>query len=99
MTTKHVLMSSSKIRHQRALKYVIIWNVNSQRVRVITSSDFKNINFINVGHTPRRRITSAHAAHVPARLQAAWAELVRRGGWSDQKIKKSTFLRIEKLRI
>ena len=40
---------------------------------------------------------SAHAAHVPARLQAAWAELVRRGGLSDQKIKKGTFLRIEKL--
>ena len=47
--------------------------------------------------TPRRRTTSAHAAHVPARLQAAWAELVRRGGLSDQKIKKGTFLRIEKL--
>ena len=40
---------------------------------------------------------SAHAAHVPARLQATWAELVRRGGLSDQKIKKGTFLRIEKL--
>ena len=47
--------------------------------------------------TPRRRTTSAHAAHVPAWLQAAWAELVRRGGLSDQKIKKGTFLRIEKL--
>ena len=44
--------------------------------------------------TPRRRTTSAH---VPARLQAAWAELVRWGGLSDQKIKKGTFLRIEKL--
>ena len=42
---------------------------------------------------------SAHAAHVPAWLQAAsvWAELVGRGGLSDQKIKKSTYLRIEKL--
>ena len=47
--------------------------------------------------TPRRRTTSAHAAYVPARLQAAWAKLVRRGGLSDQKIKKGTFLRIEKL--
>ena len=47
--------------------------------------------------TPRRCTTSAHAAHVPARLQAAWAELVRRGGLSDQKIKKGTFLSIEKL--
>ena len=37
------------------------------------------------------------SAHVPARLQAAWAELVRWGGLSDQKIKKGTFLRIEKL--
>ena len=46
---------------------------------------------------PRRHTTSAHAAHVPARLQAAWAELVRRGGLSDQNIKKGTFLRIEKL--
>ena len=46
---------------------------------------------------PRRRTMSAHAAHVPARLQAAWAELVCRGGLSDQKIKKGTFLRIEKL--
>ena len=32
--------------------------------------------------TPRRRTTSAHAAHVPARIQAAWAELVRRRGVS-----------------
>ena len=47
--------------------------------------------------TPRRRATTAQAAHVPARLQAAWAELVGRGGLSDQKIKKGTFLRIEKL--
>ena len=47
--------------------------------------------------TPRWRTTSAHAAHVPAQLQAAWAELVRWGGLSDQKIKKGTFLRIEKL--
>ena len=27
--------------------------------------------------TPRRRTNSAHVAHVPARLQATWAELVR----------------------
>ena len=47
--------------------------------------------------TPRRRTTSAHAAHVPAQLQAAWAELVRQGGLSDQKIKKGTFFRVEKL--
>ena len=47
--------------------------------------------------TPRRRTTSAHAAHVLARLQAVWAELVRRGSLSDQKLKKGTFLRIEKL--
>ena len=47
--------------------------------------------------TPRRRTTSAHASHVPARLQAEWAELVRQGGLSDQKINKGTFLRIEKL--
>ena len=47
--------------------------------------------------TPRRRTTSAHAAHVLARLQAVWAELVRRGGLSDQKIKKGTFPRIKKL--
>ena len=40
---------------------------------------------------------SAHAAHVPARLQATWAELARRGGLSDQKIKKGTFVRIEKI--
>ena len=33
--------------------------------------------------TPNRRTTSAHAAHVPARLQAAWAELVRRLGVSN----------------
>ena len=42
-------------------------------------------------------MTSAHAAHVPDRLQATWAELVRRQGLSDQKIKKGTFLRIDKL--
>ena len=47
--------------------------------------------------TPRQRTTSAHAAHVLALLQAAWAELVCRGGLPDQKIKKGTFLRIEKL--
>ena len=28
--------------------------------------------------TPRRLYTSAHTAHVPARPQAAWAEVVRR---------------------
>ena len=32
--------------------------------------------------TPRRRTNSAHVAHVPARLQAMWAELVRRRGVS-----------------
>ena len=32
--------------------------------------------------TPRRRTNSAHIAHVPARLQAMWAELVRRRGVS-----------------
>ena len=32
--------------------------------------------------TPRRRTNSAHIAHVPARLQATWAELVRRRGVS-----------------
>ena len=32
--------------------------------------------------TLRRRTTSAHAAHVPARFQATWAELVRRRGVS-----------------
>ena len=47
--------------------------------------------------TPPRLTTSAHAAHVPALLQAAWAELVRRGGLSDQKIMKGTFRRVEKL--
>ena len=31
---------------------------------------------------PRRRTNSAHVAHVPARLQATWAELVRRRGVS-----------------
>ena len=30
--------------------------------------------------TPRRPTNSAHVAHVPARLQAMWAELVRRRG-------------------
>ena len=34
---------------------------------------------------------------IPARLQAAWAEFARRGSLSDQKIKKGTLLRIEKL--
>ena len=33
--------------------------------------------------TPNRRTTSAHAAHVPAQLQATWAELVRRLGVSN----------------
>ena len=33
--------------------------------------------------TPNRRTSSAHAAHVPARLQATWAELVRRLGVSN----------------
>ena len=30
--------------------------------------------------TPRRRTNSAHVAHVPARLQATWAVLVRQRG-------------------
>ena len=29
--------------------------------------------------------------------QASWAELLRQGGWSDQKIKKGTFDKLEKL--
>ena len=33
--------------------------------------------------TPNRCTTSAHAAHVPARLQATWAKLVRQLGVSD----------------
>ena len=41
--------------------------------------------------TPRQRTTSAHAAHVPDRLQAAWAEWVRRGGLSDQKNQEGYF--------
>ena len=40
-----------------------------------------------------------YAAHVPARLQATWAEFARRGGLSDQKIKKGTFIKVEKLRF
>ena len=47
--------------------------------------------------TPRQRTTSAHTAHVPAHPQATWAELVRRGGLCDKKIKKGTFVRVEKL--
>ena len=47
---------------------------------------------------PRRRKTSAHAAHVPARQQATWVEFAaRREGLSDQKIKTGIFLKIEKL--
>ena len=38
--------------------------------------DSKNIIFSRLD-TPNRRTTSAHAAHVPARLQAMQAELVR----------------------
>ena len=34
---------------------------------------------------------SAHAAHVPPRLEAAWAELVSRGGLSDQKNQEGYF--------
>ena len=48
-------------------------------------------------YTPCRRTISAHAAHVPASLQAMWAELVHRGGLRDQKFKKGTFVRVEKL--
>ena len=33
--------------------------------------------------TPNRRPSSAQLAHVPARLQATWAELVRRLGVSN----------------
>ena len=33
--------------------------------------------------TPNQRTTSAHAAHAPSRLQAAWAELVRQLGVSN----------------
>ena len=39
-----------------------------------------------VGLSPRsHHYTSAHVAHVLARLQAAWAEVVGPGGASDQK--------------
>ena len=34
---------------------------------------------------------------MPAQLQAMWAELVHRGGLSDQKIKNGTFVRVENL--
>ena len=47
--------------------------------------------------TPSRRATSAHAAHLPDRLQATWAELARQRGLSDQKMIKGTFVRVEKL--
>ena len=52
--------------------------------------------------TPRRRTKSAHAAHVPARLQAAWADLVTKDRLSDKNPKpilkflhdKYSFLRV-----
>ena len=47
--------------------------------------------------TPRQHTTSAHVAHVPAWLQAAWAELVRRGGLSDQKMEKVLLLELKNL--
>ena len=47
---------------------------------------------------PCLRTTSAHSFHVPAWLQALLrAELERRDGLSDQKIKKGNFVRVEKL--
>ena len=44
---------------------------------------FQKYNFFSRLDTPNQRTTSAHTAHVPARLQAAWAELVRRLGVSN----------------
>ena len=41
------------------------------------------INFLSGLDTSNRRTTSAHAAHIPARLQATWAELVRQLGVSN----------------
>ena len=53
--------------------------------------------FLWTQDTPCWRANSAHAAHVQARPKATRAELTRQGGLSDQKIKKGTFVRIEKL--
>ena len=41
--------------------------------------------------TPNRPTTSAHAAHVPTRPQATWAELVRRIGVSNFEKKNYIF--------
>ena len=62
---------------------------------MIFHKDFKNVNIVMIDHAPLRA-SSAHAGHVPARLQATWAEFAaRREGLSDQKIKKGIFLKIE----
>ena len=43
--------------------------------------------------------TSAHMAHVPARLRATWAEVVGPGGTTDQNSNFGTLIYLFKLRF
>ena len=62
----------------------------------ILRKDFKNIKFIKVGGCPLTH-KFCLACLLNFAEQASWAELVRWGGLSDQKIKKGIFVRVEKL--
>ena len=59
--------------------------------QTIFHEDFKNVNFINVGQTP-----STHK-FCPAQFFYSWAVFMCWRGLSDWKIKKGTFVKIEKL--
>ena len=58
--------------------------------------DFKNVNFIKLGPcSSTRKLCLACLLNFAD--QASWAEFARRGDLSDQKTKKGTFIRVEKL--
>ena len=65
-------------------------------MKIIFHKDIKNVIFIKVGPCPLTRNFSLACLFNFDKL-AGWAELVRRGGLSDKKIKKGTFVRVEKL--
>ena len=58
--------------------------------------DFKNVNFVQIGTcTSTCKLCLAYLLNFAE--QDSLAELAHRGGLSDQKIKKGTFLTVEKI--
>ena len=65
---------------------------------MIYHKDFKNVNFVKIELCPSM-CKLCLACLINFAKQASWAELARRGDLSYQKIKKVTFLRVEKLKL